>query len=72
MVRSVATKPKTGFTGVILVASFARFRISTVVPKAGTTPSPPRRWELSVMVETRGSYEEAVRREGREEEPEPQ
>ena len=73
MVRSVATEPKTGFTGVVLVASFAKFRTSMAVFKAGTTlPLPFRRWELSVMVKTQGSREKAVRREDREEESEPQ
>ena len=33
-------------------------------------PRPFHRWELSAMVETQGSCEEAVRREGCEEEPE--
>ena len=72
MVRSVATEPKTGFTGVVLVASLARFRKSMAVFKAGITlPLPFRRWEMPVMVEMQGSCEKAVRREGCEEEPEP-
>ena len=73
MVRRVATEPKTGFTGVVLVASFARFRASMAIFKAGITlPRPFRRLELSAMIETQGSHEEAVRREGCEEELEPQ
>ena len=72
MVRSVATEPKMGFTGVVLVASLARFRTSMAVFKAGMTlPLPFRRWELSVIVGTQGSCEKAVRGEGCEEEPEP-
>ena len=52
MVRSVATAPMTGPPGVVLVASFAMFRTSMAVFKAGMTlPLPFRRWELSVMVE---------------------
>ena len=71
MVSRVTTEPKTGFTGVVLVASLARFRTSMAVFKAGITfPRPFRCWELSVIVEMQGSYEEAVRREGCEEEPE--
>ena len=72
MMRRVATEPKTGFTGVVLVASLARFRASMAVFKAGITlPRPFRRWELPVMVESQGSREKAVRGEGYEEEPEP-
>ena len=68
----MATEPKTGFTGVVLVASLARFRKSMAVFKAGTTLLRPFRcWESSVMVETQGSGEKAVRGEGCEEEPEP-
>ena len=59
----MATEPKTGFIGVVLVASSARFRTSMAVFKARTTLLRPfRRWESSVMVETQGNYEEAVRR----------
>ena len=74
MVSRVATELKTGFTGVVLVASFATFRTSMAVFKAGMTlplPLPFRRLELSAMVEMQGSCEKAVRREGCEEEPEP-
>ena len=73
MVRSVATEPKTGFTGVVFVASSARFRTSMAVFKAGiTSPRPFRCWELSIIVETQDNHEEAVRRQGCEEEPESQ
>ena len=75
MVRRVATELKTGFTGVVLVASLARLRASMAVFNAGVTfPRLFCRLELSVMVETQGSCEEAVRdvEEGCEEEPERQ
>ena len=71
MVRRVETEAKTGFAGVLLVASLARVRASMAIFKAGIAlPRPFRRWELSAMVETQGSWEEAVRRKGCEEEPE--
>ena len=72
MVRREATAPTTGPAGVVLVASFAMVRTSMAVFKAGTTLLRPFRcWESSVMVETQGSGEKAVRGEGCEEEPEP-
>ena len=70
--RSVATEPKTGFAGVELAASFAMFRTAMAVFKVGITlPLPFRCWEMPAMVETQGSREKAVRREGREEELDP-
>ena len=73
MVRSVVTEPKTGFAGVLLVASLTRVKASMAIFKGGIAfPRPFRRWELSAMVETQGGCEEAVRREGCEEEPERQ
>ena len=62
MVRRAATEPKTGFTGVVLVASFAMFRPLMAMFNAGIALPPPfRRWDLSVMVETQGGRERAVR-----------
>ena len=64
MVRRIATDPKTGFTGVVLVASFVILRPPMAIfstemalpwPLAG-------RWELSVMVELQGSDEKAVKK----------
>ena len=72
MVRRIATDPKTGFTGVVLVASFAILRTPVAVFSAETAlPRPSGGWELSAMVEAQGSDERAVRRGGCEEEPEP-
>ena len=52
MVRRAATEPKTGFIGVVLVASFMMFKPLMAMFNAGTTLPPPfRRWDLSVMVE---------------------
>ena len=52
MVRRTATEPKTGFTGVVLVASFMMFKPLMAMFNAGITlPAPFRRWDLSVMVE---------------------
>ena len=68
--RRIATDPKTGFTGVVLVASFAMFSPVMAISNAGTTlPLPFCRWGLSVMVEMRGEHEEVVRRDGSEEGP---
>lgn len=62
MVRRAATEPNTGFTGVVLVASLAMFRTSMAIFNAGISLPPPlRRWDLSVMVEVRGSNERAMR-----------
>ena len=59
----MTTDPKTGFTGVVLVASFAILRPSMAIFSAEVTlPRPFGRCELSVMVESRGSHEKAVRR----------
>ena len=72
MVRRVVTDPKIGFTGVVLVASFAVLRTPMAVSSVETAlPQPSGRWELSVMVETEGGHERAVRRGDCEEEPEP-
>jgi hypothetical protein len=72
MVRRIATDPKTGFTGVVLVASFAILRTPMAVFSAETAlPWPSACWELSVMVETEGGHERAMRRGGCEEEPKP-
>ena len=73
MVRRSATEPKTGFTGVVFVASLAMFRPLMAIFNAGITlPRPFCCWEFSVMVKMRGGYKKAVRRRGGcEEEPEP-
>ena len=72
MVRRAATDAKTGFTGVVFVASFAMLRTPMAMFNAETAlPRPLGRWELSVMVETEGGHERTVRRGGCEEEPEP-
>ena len=61
MVRRRATDPKTGFAGVVLVASLAMFRPSMAIFNAGMTlPRPSCRWGLSVMVEIQGECEEVV------------
>ena len=63
MVRRVATDPKTGFTGVVLVASFAISRTPMAVFSTETAlPWPSGCWKLSVMVKTEGGHERAVRR----------
>ena len=68
MVRRTATEPKTGFTGVVLVASLAMIRPSMAMFNAGITLPPPfRRWDLSAMVEMQDSRERAAGRGGREE-----
>ena len=67
---SKATDPKTGFAGVLFEASLTRLRVSMAIFSADITPS--RAFggrELSVMVESQGKHEKAVRRGG---EPEPQ
>ena len=52
MVRRAATEPKTGFIGVVLVASFITFNPLMATFNAGITLPPPfRRWDVSVMVE---------------------
>ena len=57
MVRRMATEPKTEFTGVVLVASFAMFRPSMAIFNAGMTlPRPFCRWELSVIAEIQGEH----------------
>ena len=63
MVRRMATEPKTGFTGVALVASFAICKVLMAISNAGINlPWPFCRWESSVMVEMQGECEEAVRK----------
>ena len=63
MVRRTATEPKTGFTGVVLVASFAMFRPVMAISNAGTAlPRPLCRWGLSVMVEMQCERVEAMRK----------
>ena len=62
MVRRRATEPKTGFTGVVLVASLAMFRPLMAMFNAGIALLPFCRWGLSVMVEMQGEREEAVRK----------
>ena len=65
MARRMATDPKTGFAGVVLVASFAILRPSMATFSAARTlPRPFGRWELSVISETQGSHEKAVKRGG--------
>ena len=72
MVRRTLTEPKTTVAGVMLESSFAKFRPSMATLSEEKTPSRPfGRWDLSVMVETQGSCEKAVRRGGSEGEPEP-
>ena len=72
MVRRTATDPKTGFTGVVLVASFAILRPLMAISSAERTRLRLFGcWELSVMVETQGGHERTVRRGGCEEAPEP-
>ena len=71
MVSRIATDPKIGFTGVVLVASFAMLRTPMAMFNVETALPPSGCWELSVMVETEGGHERAVRRGGCEEEPEP-
>ena len=72
IVRRMATEPKTALAGVMFESSLARFRPSIAIFSEERTPSRPfGRWDLSVMVETQGSCEEAVRCEGCEGEPEP-
>ena len=52
MVRRMATEPKTGFTGVVLVASFAMFKPSIAKFNVGITLLRAfGRWELADMVE---------------------
>ena len=65
MVRRIATEPKTGFTGVVFVASFAMFRPVMAISNAGATllwPFCRCRLSRSVMVEMRGKDEEAMRK----------
>ena len=62
MVRRIATDAKTGFTGVVLVASFAVLRTPMAMFNVETALPPSGCWELSVMVETEGGHERAVRR----------
>ena len=72
MVSRTATDPKTGFTGVVLVASFAILRPPMAIFNAEMTLSWPfGRLDLSVMVETQGSHEKAVKRGSCEKGPEP-
>ena len=63
--------PKTAFAGVMLETSFARLRASMAIFSAERTPSRPfGRREPGAMVGMQGHGEEAVRREGCEEESE--
>ena len=63
--RSKATGPKTGFAGVLLVASFAILRASMAMFSAEIPRSRPfGGWESSVMVESQGNHEKPVRRGG--------
>ena len=65
MVRRTATEPKTGFTGVVLVAALAMFRPLIAMFNARITLLPPFCcWDLSVMVGTQGSHEKAAVRKG--------
>ena len=61
MVSRSATEPKTGFTGVALVASFRTLRPSMAIFNAGIALRSFCCWGLSVMVEMEGEREEAVR-----------
>ena len=64
IVRRMTTEPKTGFIGVVLVASLAMLRPLIAIFNAGITlPRPFCRRELSVMVEMQGEWEEAVSQE---------
>ena len=68
MVRRIATEPKTGFTGVVFVASFAMFRPVMAISNAGATllwPFCRCRLSRSVMVEMRGEDEGVVRKNPR-------
>ena len=70
--RRMLTELKTALAGVTLESSFARFRASMAIFSEERTASRPfGRWDLSAMVEKKGSYEEAVRSMDREEESGP-
>jgi len=72
IVRRTLTVPKTALAGVTLETSFARFRASMAIfSEERAPPCPLGRWESVAMVEIPGRYEDAMRREGCEEEPEP-
>ena len=72
IVRIKLTEPKTALAGVILETSLARFMASMAPFNVEIIPSRSLGCgESAFMVETRGSYERAVRREGPEEGPEP-
>jgi len=63
--RITLTVPKTALAGVILESSFARFRASMVAFNAEIVFSRPLgHWDSACMVETRGSCEGSVEREG--------
>ena len=72
IVRITLTVPKTALAGVMLDASFARFKASTATFNAVIVPSRSLgRWDPAFMVETRGCGERTVQRGGREEDLEP-
>ena len=72
MIRRMAAVLRAGFTGVVLAASFAMFRISMAISNAGIILLRPIcRRKLSAIVEIQGEREEAVRCGGCEEEPAP-
>ena len=62
MVRRSATEPKTGFPGVVFVASFRTLRVSMAIFNAGIALRPFCCWGLSVIVEMQDEHEEAVRK----------
>ena len=68
MARRAATVLMKGPAGVVLVASFAMFRVLMTIFNAGRAlPQSSGCWELFVMVETQGSHERVVRQSLRRE-----
>ena len=57
----MVTVPKTALAGVTLESSLARFRASMAIFGEERTASRPfGRWDLVVIVKTKGSWEKAV------------
>jgi len=68
----MVTVPKAALAGVMSETSFARFTMSMATFNEERAPSRFLGcWDSVVIAETRGGGEEAVRRVGCEEEPEP-
>ena len=57
---------KATVAGVMLESSFARFKVWMAASNKTTPWQPLDRWDSASMVDTRGSCERTVRREGHE------